>query len=174
MGVSPLPKRKSLTGAKLFLRRTENALACKISSFLNLYFIHSFVGSTECHVVQVLPGQRFVDFVYAVQGIHLSVRRCTFSRPQIFIYPSFNAQLQLYRCRPVALPLPSGSSTAAVRQRYHRPVVERSPPSERRESPHRETGRPRFQLDNDEVCGTSFTTYAYPHSQRKILSTQRT
>ena len=66
MGVSPLPKRKSLTGAKLFLRRTENALACKISSFLNLYFLHSFVCSTECHVVQVLPEQRFVDFVYAV------------------------------------------------------------------------------------------------------------
>ena len=101
------------------------------------------------------------------QGIRLSVRRCTFSRPQIFIYPSFNAQLQLYRCRAVALPLPSGSSTAAVRQRYHRPVVERSPPSERRESPHRETGRSRFQLDNDEVCGTSFTTYAYSHSQRE-------
>lgn len=66
MGVFLLPKRKSLTGAKLFLRRTENALACKISSFLNLYFIHSFVGSTECHVLQVLPGQRLVDFVYAV------------------------------------------------------------------------------------------------------------
>ena len=66
MGVFPLPKRKSLTEAKLFLRRTENALACKIPSFLNLYFIHSFVGSMECHVVQVLPGQRFVDFVYAV------------------------------------------------------------------------------------------------------------
>ena len=27
------------------------------------------------------------------QGIRLSVRRCTFSRSQIFIYPSFNAQL---------------------------------------------------------------------------------
>ena len=101
------------------------------------------------------------------QGILLSVRRCTFSRSRIFIYPSFNAQLQLYRCRSVALPLPSGSSTAAVRQRYHRPVVERSPPSERRESLHRETGRPRFQLDNDEVCGTSSTTYAYLHSQRE-------
>ncbi len=66
MGVFPLPKRKSITGAMLFLRRTENALACKISSFLNLYFIHSFVGSTECHVAQVLPEQRFVDFVYTV------------------------------------------------------------------------------------------------------------
>lgn len=66
MGVSPLPKRKSLTEAKLFLRRTENALACKISSFLNLYFIHSSVASAEYHVAQVLPEQRFVDFVYTV------------------------------------------------------------------------------------------------------------
>ncbi len=60
---------------------------------LQKFFEKGDIGSAECHVVQVLPGQRFVDFVYAVQGIHLSVRRCTFSRPQIFIYPSFNAQL---------------------------------------------------------------------------------
>ena len=160
MGVSPLPKRKSIAGAMLFLRRTENALACKISSFLNLYFIHSFVGSMECHVVQVLPGQRFVDFVYAVP-------RYTSFRPQMYIFPFTDLHLPVVQCSVIALPLPFGSSTAAVRQRYHRPVVERTPPSERRESPHRETGRPRFQLDNDEVCDTSFTTYAYPHSQRK-------
>ncbi len=60
---------------------------------LQKFFEKGDICSAECHVVQVLPGQRFVDFVYAVQGIHLSVRRCTFSRPQIFIYPSFNAQL---------------------------------------------------------------------------------
>ena len=60
---------------------------------LQKFFEKGDVGSTECHVAQVLPEQRFVDFVYAVQGIRLSVRGCTFFRPQIFIYPSFNAQL---------------------------------------------------------------------------------
>ena len=73
MGVSSYRNEKVLQEQIFFLRRTENALACKISSFLNLYFIHSFVGSMECHVVQVLPGQRFVDFVYTVPR-HTSFR----------------------------------------------------------------------------------------------------
>lgn len=33
---------------------------------LQKFFEKGDIGSTECHVVQVLPGQRFVDFVYAV------------------------------------------------------------------------------------------------------------
>lgn len=55
MGVSPYRNEKVLQEQSFFLRRTENALACKISSLLNLHLIHSFVGSVECHVAQVLP-----------------------------------------------------------------------------------------------------------------------
>ena len=109
-----------------------------------------------------VPFQRdfFWDFVFAVH-------RYPSSRPKIPIYPSFNAQLQLYRCRPVALPQACGNAAARQRQSYRTAVVELSPPIERRESLHRETGRSRFYLDNEEVCSTSFTTYAYPHSQRE-------
>ena len=33
---------------------------------LQKFFEKGDIGSAECHVVQVLPEQRFVDFVYAV------------------------------------------------------------------------------------------------------------
>ena len=33
---------------------------------LQKFFEKGDIGSTECHVAQVLPGQRLVDFVYAV------------------------------------------------------------------------------------------------------------
>lgn len=33
---------------------------------LQKFFEKGDAGSTECHVAQVLSGQRFVDFVYAV------------------------------------------------------------------------------------------------------------
>lgn len=101
MGVSPLPKRKSITGAMLFLRRTENALACKIPSFLNLYFIHSFVGSAECHVDQVLSEQRFVDFVIC--------------RSKVYVFPSVDVHLPVHRSSSIRRSMLSYSSTAAVR-----------------------------------------------------------
>lgn len=101
MGVFPLPKRKSITGAMLFLRRTENALACKIPSFLNLYFIHSFVGSAECHVAQVLSEQRFVDFVIC--------------RSKVYVFPSVDVHLPVHRSSSIRRSMLSYSSTAAVR-----------------------------------------------------------
>ena len=56
--------------------------------------------------------------------ICLPVHRCTFYLSQMPVFTSTTAERQLYRCRAVALPQACGSFTAAVRQLYHRPVVD--------------------------------------------------
>ena len=47
-----------------------------------------------------------------------------FYHSQMSIFPFTDAHLYVYRCRAVALPQACGSFTAAVRQLYHRPVVD--------------------------------------------------
>lgn len=62
-----------------------------------------------------------------------------FYKVRIFYLPFVDVHLTVRKCTSYRRSLPIGSFTAAVRQRYHRPVVELPLPIERRESLQRET-----------------------------------
>ena len=68
-----------------------------------------FVGSVECYAIQILYERRLEFHIL---------------RSQMHVFSFTDGHLPIVQCLVASLPLPSGSSTTAERQLYHRPVVD--------------------------------------------------
>ena len=85
-------------------------------------FVYESFGTSQS--VGLKAGQRIFWGCRMRKVICLPVHRYTFYLSQMPVSSFTDAHLYVYRCRAVKLPQACGKATAAVRQSYHRPVVD--------------------------------------------------